>query len=145
MDPYLGIFMACWFIMGIFVVSMLISKGKKALSIFPDEESEIILFKGSKFSGFSGQSRLIRFDGAANGSLTIIVTKEELWLKTDLIFAAPLEKFDLIHRIKRVNIKSVDLQKRNKVQVTFYTDQGQLKVITLKSKKVNELISVLNK
>ncbi|MBL4754005.1 MAG: hypothetical protein JKY52_10490 [Flavobacteriales bacterium] len=133
--------MTIWFIGFAYAITALFVRGKKALSIFPDPEGVKILFQ-DKMSGYSTKSRMTK-RGGANKVLHIVVTDEELWLKSNWIFAGIGTYYDLIHKVKRANITNVE-GKEKSVIVDFLNDKGENKQVVLITRKLDELFSALN-
>ncbi|MEM6805271.1 MAG: hypothetical protein AAF696_27995 [Bacteroidota bacterium] len=115
--------------------------GKKALSIFQDIEADHIKYRESGVSGYSTLSRQTKM-GGANKVLQLIVTKDELWVKTHVITAAIGQRFDLIHRIKLENIRAKEGVKEG-IQLNFTSAQNEEKQLILISKNPDEFIRAL--
>ena len=135
------IFVIFWIFAASFVVTGLIRSGKKALSIFPKLENDLVVYRDKNASGYSLKSwktKILR----TRKSLDIIVLEEEIWLKCIVINARVHEKIDLIHKINKRMIQNVEV-KNNQITLSFMTMSDELKQIVLITKKMNDFIDAL--
>src|SRR5687767_15323126 len=77
--------------------------GKKALSIFPDINSVAVKYRDKTATGYSTQSWKTKVGGASR-AIDIVVTDQELWLKSFLLFAGITKQHDLLHKISLTKI-----------------------------------------
>lgn len=135
--PFLLIFV----IASIYLILYFYINGKKALSIFPDLTSVNIKYRESGVSGCSLKSRQTKM-GGANKILELIVTDDELWLKSNLIAAAVGQRFDLIHKIKLESIQQIR-EVDEGIQLDFITDENEKKELILISKNPAAFLQAL--
>ncbi len=136
------IFFIVWCIVVVFILTTFYLKGKKALSIFPDIDDDDIKFRDKRASGYSTKSFKTKMGGARK-VLDIIVTNDELWLKSRLLFAFVSKKNDLLHRIPFNNIKSI--AENGKTIIIDFTsaDTGDNKQVVILTKKHKNFLSAV--
>lgn len=137
------IFFALWLATLIIIIRVFQTKGKKALEIFPTIDFNKVLFREKSVFGRSRKSLMTKLGGAKN-LLDVIITEDELWIKSPMFFAGFLKKFDLIHRVKLSRINRVELVK-NVVIVSFSSDEQSENVIELRLIKHKEFIDAIRK
>jgi len=96
--------------------------------------------------GTSGNSRksLKTKLGGANNVLEIIITQEELWIRSPLLLAGFGKTFDLLHRVPLSEVLDAEYNKRN-VVVSFKTDNNLETTLDLKMKKAQEFVELIKK
>ncbi len=92
-----------WLIFAISFIGLLLYRGKRALEIFPDIKTMEVLFREKSVSGTSLKNRLTKLT-SVNNALDIIVTKNELWIKSPILLAGFLNWFGLLHKVSINNI-----------------------------------------
>jgi hypothetical protein len=137
------IFIAIWIVAIIFMLTILYTRGKKALSIFPDINTIKVVYRDKRASGHSNKSIKTKLGGARN-ALDIIVTDSEVWFKSMLLFASITERNDLLHKIPIEKIMKVS-QKGNSLTIDFQSIEGKNKQIVLITQNPSELIKALKK
>jgi hypothetical protein len=135
------IFLTIWLIIAVIMLAMLYRRGKKALEIFPDPDSIDILFREKSVSGNSRKSLITKL-GGANNVLEIIVTNDELWIRSPLLFAGFGKTYDLLHRIKLTDVLNVELSKK-KVVISFKSGSNSDTTLDLKMKKAQAFIEII--
>lgn len=135
------IFIIIW--IGFVIVSFIIFYilGKKTLSIFPELNNDQIIFREKGVSGNSDRSALTYLGGAKN-VLDVIITNEELWIKTPLIFAGFAKFFDLLHKVPLKDIYDLKINDRF-LSVTFGTNAINPTTLNLKIRKNQEFEALL--
>lgn len=123
-------------------MTIIILKGRQVLKIFPDVSSEKILFKEKRASGFSRKSFITRL-GGANRVLEVIITSEELWIRSPLLFAGVGDHSDLIHNIPLNNILKIE-RINNKVIISFKTAGNLVATLELNLKKAIEFVEIIS-
>ncbi len=122
------------YVFTIFPVCMLVYlyiTGKKALEIFPAINTVTVVYRNRFASGYTTKRSFWK-NGRANNALDVVVTDNELWLKSMLLFAAIALKIGLLHKIPLKNITNATLQ-GNKVIIDFKNDafeDAQVVIIT---------------
>lgn len=134
-------FIIAWFIICLFILLTFYRWGKKALSIFPDINTQHVKYRDRFASGHSNQSAMTQMGGARN-CLDVVVTKEELWLKSMLFFAGIGNKFDLIHKIPLKNIQNAKINGQE-VIINFLSNDGSKKQVSITTKQSNDFIIAL--
>ncbi|WP_146035296.1 hypothetical protein, partial [Formosa algae] len=142
MEPQ-HIFLIFWVIMAATMLTVMYKRGKKALDIFPDISSVHILFREKGVSGNSRKSLKTKLGGARN-VLEIIVTNDELWIRSPLLFAGFGKTYDLLHKVQLLHISNAELNKKN-VVITFNSTQKTETTLDLKMKKAQEFVEIINK
>lgn len=111
------------YISTIFPVCMLVYlyiTGKKALAIFPAINTVTVVYRNRFASGYATKRSFWK-NGRANKVLDVVVTDNELWLKSMLLFAGMALRIGLLHKIPLKNITNATLQ-GDKVIVDFKND-----------------------
>lgn len=72
--------------------------------------------------------------GGARSVLEVIVTNNELWIRSHLLFAAFSNAYDLPHKVKLSNILKTE-RYQTKVSITFLAFENTETKIDLKMKK----------
>ena len=137
------IFLIVWVVVAAFILTTLYKRGKRALSIFPDINSVLVIYRDKSASGHSTKSWTTKMGGARN-VLDIIVTDKELWLKSMLLFAGIGQQYDLLHKISLDNITRADRQ-GNKITVDFKTEHGEDKQVVLMTKRADDFLKAIKK
>jgi len=137
------IFLTVWFILAISLLSIMYIRGKKALEQFPNLDTVNILFRERKASGNSLKSFQTKYGGASK-VLEIIVTDNELWLKSPLLIAGFGDKIDLLHKVKLTNILSADINKKD-VIIVFITENKIETKIRIRMKNREKFIEIIKK
>jgi hypothetical protein len=105
--------------------------GKKALEIFPAINTVTVVYRNRFASGYATKRSFWK-NGRANNALDVVVTDEELWLKSMVLFAGLLQKFGILQKLPLKNITNATLQ-GDKVIVDFKNDafeDAQVVIIT---------------
>ena len=136
------LFFLVWLIFAAGMLLITFIKGKKSLKKFPELDQVDFEFSEKFVSGYSTQSFITKLGGARN-ALSIKVTKDALWITTNLFFAWFAEKFDLLHLIPIKSLSSVKLI--NKMIHLEFEKNGEKKEIVLLSRKQKELIDLLQR
>ena len=118
--------------------------GKNALKMFPDISTVTIVFREKNASGYSNNSIISKAGGAA-GVLDVVLTTEELWLKTGVFFSLIAKMYNVLHKINRKNFIKVEKVSRRKVLVFFKDEKGNERSLTLKLKNADAFMDVLRK
>ena len=79
----------------------------------------------------------------AKNILEIIVTNEELWIKSPLIFAGLLDQFGLLYKLNLENVKSVNLE-NHYLKLIIKPKRGLTKEILLNLRNPEKFIEVIN-
>lgn len=137
------IFLIVWLITAITLLVIIYKRGKKALDIFPNISSVDILFREKGVSGYSSKSLRTKL-GRAKNVLDIIVTDEELWIRSPLLFAGFGKTYDLLHKIRLPQISHAELY-RNSVVISFNSDRKTETTLNLEMKNAQEFIKIINK
>lgn len=116
--------------------------GKKALQIFHDPSVVKILYEEKGASGRANDSLLTKA-GGASGVLHVVLTSEELWIKTGVLFGWIVKCYKLLNKIPRDQIvRTNKLNKRN-VVVYFRDTKGKTKSVSLKLRNPDKFIELL--
>lgn len=137
------LFLLSWIVMISSLTTVMFIKGKKALRIFPSKESKTILFIENRVSGYSRKSFITQYGGARN-ILEVIITPDEFWIRSPLLFAGFGQMFDLNHKVKLSQIRNVEWNKKQ-VTISFYTTQKTSKTLVLTLKNAREFVDLLGK
>lgn len=129
--------------MAITMLTIMYKRGKKALAIFPNISSVDVLFREKGVSGNSRKSLKTKLGGASN-VLDIIVTENELWIRSPLLIAGFGETFDLLHKVQLSRISNAESNKK-KVVITFNSDGKTETTLDLKIKKAQEFVEIIKK
>ena len=117
-------------------------RGKRALQIFPDIKEVKVVFREKYASGYSTKSWKTKAGGASK-LLDIVVTEEELWVKSNFIFAGFASYYDLVHKISRSNISNIE-RKPQSIIVDFINSENENKQLVLVPRKLDELYNALS-
>ena len=135
------IFLIVWVIVAVFILVTLYRRGKKALSIFPTIDPVRVVYRDKSASGYSTKSWITKM-GGANNVLDILVTDDELWLKSMLLFAGIGKQHDLLHKVPLANITRVS-REGGDITVDFKTDNGENKQVILVTKSPDDFLRAL--
>lgn len=118
-------------------------RGKKALSIFPDINSVTVKYRDKTALGYSTKSWQTKIGGTSR-ALDIVVTDNELWLKSFLLFAGITQQHDLLHKI---SLKKITRIKENGKEITldFVNVKGEKKQVVINTRDKAEFLSSLRK
>ncbi len=116
-------------------------RGKRALEIFPPISTISILFREKGVSGNSRKSFISR-NGGANKALEIIVSDNELWIRSAILFAGFGKYSDLIHKIKLVEITKICVDQKI-VTITFNSTSQTKTTLDLKMTKAEEFFQII--
>lgn len=114
--------------------------GRKLLEQFPTLDDSQFLYMEDKASGYSNHSTRAR-KGGANKSLKIRLTKDELWLYSNVAFAFLLERFNLLHKVPIRNVESVESEEYT-IVIKFH-NEGEHTEVVIFSRNKEELMAVL--
>lgn len=122
----------------IVMVKTFYDTGKKALSIFPDIRTVKVKYRDKTASGYSTRSWKTKIGGASR-AMEIVVTDNELWLRSFLLFAGITRQHDLIHRIPHSRISRV---RENNGQITldFRNDKGEARQVVFNTKDTAQFL-----
>lgn len=137
------IFIILWVTGAIFILTSSYKRGKKALSIFPDIKSVSVVYRDKSASGRSNKSWETRM-GAAVKVLDIVVTEDELWLKSKILFAGFGKRFDLLHKVPLNNIIAAQKQGRT-VIVDFRIEGGEHTQVEIRTKYPEDFLKAIKK
>ena len=140
MDPR-HIFLLIWSIIAVTMLTVIYKRGKKALEIFPSLQTVNVLFREKSVSGNSRKSLSTKLGGARN-ALEVIITNDELWVRSPLLFAGFGKTYDLLHKIKLTEILNVELSKKN-VVISFKENDKLTTTLDLKMKKNQEFVKII--
>ncbi len=135
------VFVIIWLIIMFAIASMLYATGKDALSIFPDIDSVNVLFREKRVSGNSNKSFFTKMGGAQN-VLDVVITHNELWIKSAVLFAGLGKKSDLLHRVRLEDVISVK-EVKNKVHVEFKNKGFSQSHVVLQMRDGRSFIDIL--
>lgn len=133
-------FFIIWFFFMISIIAILVIKGEKSLSKFPETNKDKFEFQEKYASGYSTQSTNLQSGGAKN-VLRISVLKDEVWISTNLLMGYIAERIDMLHRIPVGSIKSVTVE-GGKINLKFSV-LGKAKSIVLISSNKEKLLALL--
>lgn len=134
-------FLIVWFCLAVLLAVIFMQRGRKALRKFPRIDKAKFEYVENSVSAYSKQSNITKMGGARN-VLQLRVTKDQLWLTTNVFFAWVAEKFDLLHIIPIESICSVESVGKN-VVIVFEKERAE-KEIVLISRKRDEFVELLN-
>ena len=100
------IFLLVWLIIVIGLFAFFTIKGRKSLKKFPNIEKSNFEYTEYSLSEYSTDSFITEMGGAKN-ALRVKVTKDELWITTNVFMAWIAEQFDLLHIIPFKSLKSI--------------------------------------
>jgi len=118
-----------WVIIVVFIFIAFYKMGRKALAIFPDIDSVIVKYRDYSASGYSTKSMITKIGGASK-VLDIVVTKDEVWLKSMILFAGICQYYDLLHKIPFNQITNAKKDGK-KVILDFQSGEGEGKQVIL--------------
>lgn len=116
-------------------------KGTKALKIYPPIQLVEVIFREKRASGNSKKSFITKLGGAQN-ILDIIITNDELWIKTHALFASIAQTNDLLHKVKLSNITSIEKGKKT-VIVSFYNQENNITTLELLLKNREKFVKII--
>ncbi|MFT6962471.1 MAG: hypothetical protein ACJAWV_002202 [Flammeovirgaceae bacterium] len=119
------------------LLTIFIVDGRKALKIFPKLDNSEFEFSENSVSGHSMSTFKPQI------FLKIRVTKDELWVKPNILMAWGLEEFDMLYRIPVSSLLSVTSEGKKRVNIEFKKN-GTRKKFFLLSKRQKELVKILN-
>ncbi len=116
-------------------------RGKKALSIFPDINSVTVKYRDKTALGYSTKSWQTKIGGTSR-ALDIVVTDNELWIKSFLLFAGITQQHDLLHKI---SLKKITRIKENGKEITldFINLKGEKKQVVINTRDKAEFLNSL--
>jgi hypothetical protein len=117
--------------------------GKRALSIFPHIDSVKIKYRDKTATGYSTQSWKTKVGGASR-AIDIVVTDQELWLKSFLLFAGITKQHDLLHKIPLTRIKGVKVIKDD-ITLDFINEKSEKKQVVLRTRNKQEFLESIGK
>ena len=121
----IGIFL---FLVGVTVFYYTI--GKKILSIFPALDSVKVNYRYKWASGYSTKSIFTKI-GRIRFASDIVVTDQELWIKTHPLIAYKAARFDIIHKIPFDAILHVTANGKQ-VTIDFIGEEYEHKQVKIK-------------
>ena len=130
-----------WVCLAIGLITFLFLKGRKIISIFPNISQEDIKYIKKNSSAYSTKSLKSKISGGRK-VLEVLVTSNEIWLKSSAFYAYFLHKNDVIHRIQFKNIKQV-VSTENSVILDFTTENGTFKQLVINTNTPKKLIDSL--
>src|SRR5687768_2363125 len=95
----------CLIVTGI-ILNNFYRSGKAALAIFPSLNTVKVQYRDKLARGHLVKE-FKTAAGKADKSLEIVVTENELWIRSMLLFAGVVKQYDLIHRIPLNKIRKV--------------------------------------
>lgn len=128
-------------IIAVFSLTYLYITGKKALEIFPAINTVKVVYRNRFASGYATKRSFWK-NGRANNALDVVVTDNELWLKSMLLFAGLSLQFGLLHKIPLKNITNATLQ-GDKVIVDFKNDAFEDVQVVIITKNPGVLLRAL--
>lgn len=102
------------------------------LKIYPSLDTVDIRFREKWASGRSNNSFRTRMGGAQN-ILDIVVTQDELWIRTPRLFAGITKRFKLLKKSKLTQIQSIQVN-RQTVLVQINEEFNKTSEVELKMK-----------
>lgn len=133
--------MIAWFAMAIFIFTISFIRGKRALSIFPDLSAVNVLFRESGASGFSDRS-FISSMAKSRGILEIIITENELWVRSNILLAGTGKMVDMVHKIEFAKIKEIG-SFGNETTIVFTANDQINTTIRLQLKKEKQFLETI--
>lgn len=101
-------FLILWGIIAVFTITKSTIGGLKVLKIFPDLDRVHVRFV-HKWSSCMVEGTSLFKKGAVRNLLHIVVTNEEVWLKTGVIVAGIAAKYRIVQKVPLTNIRNADL------------------------------------
>lgn len=135
------IFLIVWTIMAISILTIMYKRGKKALAIFPNISSVDVLFREKRVSGNSRKSLKTKLGGTKN-ILDVIVTDNELWIRSPLLFAGFGKTYDLLHKVQLSQISNAESNKK-KVVIIFNSGEKGNTILDLQMMKAQEFVEII--
>ena len=138
-------FFYIWLALAILLFYFLIKRGKKLLQSFSDIDLGSVVFSEKHASGHIVRSRQTRRAGITK-MLHVIITDQELFLKTNIALAHLANENDMLHRIPLRNILALEYEKgmvSSKLYVKFVSVLGEEKVVILQSKNNLRIKAIL--
>lgn len=138
-------FFYIWLALAILLFYFLIMRGKKVLQSFSDIDLRTVIFSEKHASGHVVRSVQTRRAGTTK-MLQVLITDQELILKTNLAFAHLAHENDMLHRIPLQNILALEYKKgrlSSKLYVKFRSIHGEEKVVVLQSKNILRIQAIL--
>lgn len=117
--------------------------GKKALSVFPDIRTVTVKYRDRTASGYSTRSWKTKIGGASR-AMEIVVTDNELWLRSFLLFAGITKQHDLIHRIPLPRISRVR-ENHGQITLDFRNDKGEARQVVFNTKDTAQFLNSIGK
>jgi len=117
---------------GIVMLKTFYDQGKQALAIFPDLGSVKVVYRDKTAMGYSTKSWKTKIGGASR-SLDIVVTDQELWLRSFLLLAGITKQHDLLHKIPLHRITSAKESKEG-IVLAFKSDKGESKQVVINTR-----------
>jgi hypothetical protein len=131
----------------IYIVVNFYVRGRLALKIFPPLSPDSIIYSEKFASGYSTKSFKTRWGGASK-VLHIIITENELWIKTFMFMAYIAKKHDLLHRIPLSEITHTEIKDGavfSRLHISFNDANGIGKEIVLMSAHNAEITDLIEK
>lgn len=140
-------FLIIWLALVVTILTIFLFAGKQALKPFSDLDQCDLLYSEKHASGYS-PGRVFLLSGSASKVLHVMITDQELVIKTFLFFAFIAKKADLLHRIPLKNIISTEVKKgstHSRLIVRFKKDNEEIKEIAIMSKNNSEIQQILER
>lgn len=138
-------FFYIWLFFAILLAYFLIIRGKKVLQLFSDLDLNNIVYSEKNASGHIVRSAQTRRAGVSK-FLHVIITDQELILKTYLFFAHIANENNMLHRIPLQNIVALESKKEfmsSKLFIRFREVTGEEKVMVIQSKNIERIKAIL--
>jgi len=131
-------------VLAVVILTVFYILGRRALKQFPKLEPGEILYSEGGASGYSTQSFATRYGGASK-TLIILITKDELWIKTYILFAGIAEYCDMLHKIPLSGILEIRQEQRtffSKLHISFLKDgsKNEIVLISKNNKKIEAIL-----
>ncbi len=133
---------AIWIVAAVIGIPLIYMRGKKVLSQFPSTESVKILYRNKTGSASTVSSKRTKMRGIRR-IMDIVVTEDELWIKTPVLFASLVAPYGLIQRIELKNISNVSKNEKD-ILIDFTSGDTLPQQIILNTKKPEEFIQLIN-
>jgi hypothetical protein len=127
----------------IVILKTFYESGKKALSIFPNIRSVAVKYRDKTATGYSTQSWKTKAGGASR-VIDIVVTDQELWLRSFLLFAGITKQHDLLHKIPLSRITKTH-QNRDEITIDFKNEKGEKKQVIIRTRSSQEFLKLISK
>jgi hypothetical protein len=125
------------------IFKTLYDAGKKALSIFPDIKSVHVVYRDATATGYSKQSWKTKFAGASR-AIDIVVTEQELWLKSIVLFANVTKQHGLLHRVQLRKVLRAKPD-GDYITIDFKNERGEAKQVVIRTRNNTEFIKAIGK